>query len=303
MARKGEVMTSNISKHESIHEKALSRAKIFHRAEADLLDVLQELDEAKTFLHYRCTSLYEYCVKILKLSDDNAYAFIRVARKAKEVPELKEAVRKQEITTSKAKRIASVISKSNSEHWLNLAKTLPKPQLEKEVAKVSPKEATPEKAKYVSEDRVNLNMSLSEKSMKKFRRVQDLVSQSRRRHSSLEDSLDELLDFYLERKDPVEKAKRNLKSEKIGAQRYDVPKASPCPGHGRKPLPAQTKHQVNLRDQGQCTHIEDGRRCESCRWLDIHHQIPLSRGGSDEIDNLTTLCWAHHRMEHVGLHH
>jgi hypothetical protein len=56
-------MTSRISRHEAIHEKAISRAKTFHRAEADLLDVLQELDSAKTFLHYRCTSLYEYCIR------------------------------------------------------------------------------------------------------------------------------------------------------------------------------------------------------------------------------------------------
>ncbi len=296
-------------KHELLHEKAISRAKTFHRAEADLLDILQELDAQKTFLYYRCTSLYEYCLKYLKLSEGNTASFIRVARKSKEVPKLKEAIRKQEITVSKAHRIASVMTRENCDHWLNLAKTLPKSQLEKEVAKICPQSATPEKVKYVSEERIQLSMGVSEECMQKFRRVQDLVSQKSRKHASLENSLEELIEFYLQRNDPIEKAIRNVNSENTTSQKNEKPKSQPCPGHSnsRHPLSAQTKHQVNLRDQGQCTHVQEGERCENRRWLETHHQIPVSLGGSDGIDNLTTLCSAHHRMQHQhqysGLHH
>jgi hypothetical protein len=121
------------------------------------------------------------------------------------------------------------MTKDNSDQWLEMAKTLPKHQLEKEVARVSPKEATLEKAKYVSEERINLNMGLSEKSMKKFRRAQDLESQKKRRHASLEDSLDAVLDFYLERNDPIEKAKRNAKTQSP-PQEVSCTKAT-VPGH------------------------------------------------------------------------
>jgi hypothetical protein len=127
--------------------------------------------------------------------------------------------------------------------------------------------------------------------MKKLRRVQDLLSQKRRMAASLENSLEELLEFYLERNDPLEKAKRNL------------PKNLPGPGPGqngtgRRPLTAQTKHQINLRDQGQCTHVDGDKRCENRRWLEMHHRVPVSQGGLNEPNNLTTLCWAHHRMQH-----
>jgi 5-methylcytosine-specific restriction endonuclease McrA len=286
---------NRVSRHEDLHEKALSRAKAFHRAEAELLDILQELDSAKTFLHYRCTSLYDYCLKYLKLSEANTASFIRVSRKSDEVPELKEAIRKQEITISKAQRIASVMTKENSDHWLELAKTLPKSQLEKEVAKVAPKEATPEKAKYVSEDRININMGVSENCMQKFRRVQDLVSQKNRKHSSLEESLEVLLEFYLQRNDPVAKAQRNVISETAAGNQ-----SATVPGHSnsQKPLLAQTKHQVNLRDQGQCTFVSDGNRCENQRWIEFHHVVPRSKGGSNNLENLVTLCSAHHRMQH-----
>lgn len=191
------------------------------------------------------------------------------------------------------------MTKDNSEHWLELAKTLPKPQLEKAVAKVSPQAATPEKAKYISEDRLQLNMGVSEKTMQKLRRAQDLVSQKTRRMASLEDALEVLLETYLQKNDPIEIAKRNVKTEGTVAQAQAL-KSQPCPGHGklRKPLPAQIKHQITLRDQGQCTHVEEGKRCDSQRWIEFHHQIPLHKGGSDNLNNLTTLCWAHHRLRH-----
>ncbi len=300
--------------HELLHEKAISHAKTFHKAEADLIDVLQEVDAAKIFLNYHCTSLFEYCLKHLKLSEANTSSFICVARKSKEIPALKEAIRKQEITVSKARRITSVLTKDNSTHWLDLAKTLPKPQLEKEVAKVAPQTLTPERAKYVAEDRIQLNIGVSEKTMTKLRRVQDLLSQKKRKPASMEESLEELLDLFLTREDPVEKAKRALTSKPTSDVQHGpgprkrssqllAPRQKPIHQHTQqtKPsrqIPAQTKHQIHRRDGGQCTHVHNAQRCQNKRWLEVHHQIPLSVGGSNNLQNLTTLCWSHHRMRH-----
>lgn len=284
-------------KHELLHEKAVTHAKTFHRAEADLIDILQEIDAAKTFLHYQCTSLHAYCFKFLKLSEANTSNFIAVARKAREVPELKEAIRNQELTVSKARKIAPVINKDNSAEWLNLAKTLPKPKLEKEVAKVAPQTATPETAKYVSEERIKVSLGVFEKTMQKLRRAQDLVSQKTRKIASMEDALEVLLDNYLEKNDPVEEAKRlvdtsaSVPGTDTKVQQENIP--------GSRKISAQTKHQINLRDQGQCTSVHEGKRCENKRWLEIHHKVPLSQGGNNNLNNLTTLCWSHHRMQHV----
>ncbi len=67
----------------ALHDRALLRAKTFHRAEAELIDVLQEIDEHKSFLHFECTSLFDYSLKYLKLSEANASNFIAIARKSK----------------------------------------------------------------------------------------------------------------------------------------------------------------------------------------------------------------------------
>ena len=63
--------------------------------------------------------------------------------------------------------------------------------------------------------------------------------------------------------------------------------------------PAALEHQINLRDRNQCTHLENsGRRCTEKRWLAFHHKIPIEHGGSDTVENLQTLCWAHHQLVH-----
>jgi hypothetical protein len=63
--------------------------------------------------HLGVTSLFSYCVEVLKLSEDSSYALIRVARKSVEVPKLKVAVYQGELSVAAAKRIAAVITPEN----------------------------------------------------------------------------------------------------------------------------------------------------------------------------------------------
>jgi Holliday junction resolvasome RuvABC DNA-binding subunit len=40
--------------------------------------------------------------------------------------------------------------------------------------------------------------------------------------------------------------------------------------------------------------------CRNAAFLDLHHVQPRSEGGGNEVDNLITLCGAHHRAAHRG---
>ena len=92
-----------------IHEHAVGCAKDLKRSESAILEALQWVDEKKVFLERGYTSLHGYAVGALGLADDEAYKFTRVARKAVEVPQLKEAIQQGKINVSQARRIASVI--------------------------------------------------------------------------------------------------------------------------------------------------------------------------------------------------
>ncbi len=82
--------------------------------------------------------------------------------------------------------------------------------------------------------------------------------------------------------------------------------ARPIPATHRnaRAIAAEVKHRVNVRDHGQCQHVySDGRQCESHTFLEVHHRIPVSRGGPGTLDNLVTLCSAHHKhLHHKQVH-
>jgi hypothetical protein len=279
---------------------------------------LQQVDERRTYLHYGRSSLFHYAVQELHLSESVAYNLISVTRKAREVPELRNKIERGEITLTNARKIAPVLTAENQIEWLAKASVLSQRELEKEVVKIRPELSTPERAKYVTETRLKLELGISENELLKLRRAQNLLSQFNQRAISLEETLIEMTDFYLSHRDPVEKASRILakKSEgTVALQAEPTAQAKPITQPKttafnqkqikREPIPALLLHQVNLRDQRKCCFAmkSEGNssfvvKCGQSRWIEIHHRIPVSAGGKNTLENLITLCSTHHRFLH-----
>jgi plasmid maintenance system antidote protein VapI len=192
----------------SLHEKSLFVSGEYKKREAELLSVLQEIDSRRAYLHFNTTSLYDYCVKVLKLSEGVSHSLISVARKSKEVPAMKEAIVRGELTLSKAHRIVSVINNENQVEWISAAATKTSREIEKAVATVNPLAAIKERVRYITGDRLEMNVGLSEEIFKKLERVMDLESQRNSKAATKEDSLDAALETYLQKYDPLRKAMR-----------------------------------------------------------------------------------------------
>lgn len=283
-----------------IHKKALEVASRFKQAEADLILILQEVEIARVFIKLGYTSLFSYCVQALGLSESVAANFITVARKAREVPVLQAAIQTGSLPVSKARKITPVLTLANQDEWVEKAKLLPSRRLEAEVARVLPREATPERMKFVSEERLEFRLGISKKLQERLERVRDLESQRTGKAVSFEEAIEVMTEVYLESKDPIERAERVMKRRtEISVNDADACVTVTCPAP-HEAIPAIQRHQVQLRDGGRCTEIgAQGQRCESRRWLDVHHIRPRSEGGGNGLENLTTLCSAHHRMEHA----
>jgi hypothetical protein len=68
------------------------------------------------------------------------------------------------------------------------------------------------------------------------------------------------------------------------------------PARATQTIPPALRRQVLRRDGGRC-------RVPGCRhatFVDVHHLRPRSDGGGNTIENLVTLCGAHHRACHAG---
>lgn len=109
--------------------------------------------------------------------------------------------------------------------------------------------------------------------MLKFRRAQDLVSGSIQAPATMEATLEQITEFYLQHKDPVRKAQRVVAKKGLNSQ-VSVPALKPKSVQASKP-------------------------CHSKRWTELHHIQPVAQGGRHELKNLVTLCSAHHDFLHV----
>ena len=291
---------------EQLHSKALVAAKNFKDSERALQEVLREIYHHRVFYDLGYRSLMDYAISALGLSPDVAYNHCTVAKKSEDLPEVRKAISDGAITVSAVRHMAPILTQENQREMIELGSGLTQTELRREVAKRNPELAeVPEKARYVREDRLALELRVSEELMKKLRRAQDLVSQSGRKLASLEETMDAMVDVFLEKRDPLKKAERVEKSNQSTDElTLTAVKSAPVRIIRKNKLirtaiPASMRHAVLLRTQGQCSHKNaEGIQCNQIRWLHLHHLKPLSEGGKHETENLTLLCSGHHRMIH-----
>jgi hypothetical protein len=290
---------------ESLHERALTNGRNYKRAEAYVLRDIIEIDETKLYEKFRLTSTFAYCMKFLDLTEPVVYAFINVARKSRQFPELKKTIFAGELTVPKAIRVASVLTEENKTEWIQKAKTLSKAKLEKEVSKHLPNQKI-EKLKPMSANQSLLQVSLNQEIEADLRRLQEVESQKSGRFEPLESVLGNAIKDRLERIDPVRvaarvKAKKERQNQSTREHNSARAKSSP-PKSKRIVFDAKTVHAVNERDKRKCkARLPDGTLCDCGLWTQIHHIVSIEDGGTNDIDNLITLCAVHHRQWHSSM--
>jgi len=282
-----------MTEYQRIHEKAVQAAKNFHRAEAELLEIIQQVDKRKVFRALGFSSLFTYVTQSLGLSENLAYNFITVARKSNEIPQMKEAIESGTLNVSKARRVVSVINSDNQASWIEKASNLTQREVEKKVAEVQPQSRVKERIKVLTPSVSELRCPISEELGEKIKRVQDLESTRQKRAVTIEGAVEAMVEVYLEKKDPVAKAHK--------AKTREVKKLSSRKESQSQCLSASIKHEVNKRDGGRCIYVDrSGTRCSNRRWIQYHHVVPVSQGGEHRVENIISVCQVHHKAFHQG---
>jgi HNH endonuclease len=291
-----------------IHERALVVGKKYQIAEAEMIQILQEVEAAQIQKSLGLSSLLKYAIQYLKLSEPIALAFIAVARKCKTVPALKAAIQEGKISASTANRLASTITKENASELISYAANHTWRETEREVANRNPRAAHPDKVKMLGNGLVQLTITISEEGYANFQRACSIEAQRKSKSPSRGEVFVSAVEAHLEKHDPVRRAERaKQRSERTDRKSKDCSEpAKPSQKHPERTrrsrrirLTAANNHAVNLRDQGRCTHIDEhGKRCNSDRWTETHHIISVADGGTNDLSNLTTLCSFHHDLVH-----
>jgi 5-methylcytosine-specific restriction endonuclease McrA len=178
------------------------------------------------------------------------------------------------------------------------------------------------------EKRFKFEFGASKEFMKKFSRVQSLMSNKIPVRMTFEVLFESLMDDYLERNDPVKRSQRRearrVKTEALQSDANDgvakpdtddeAPQVGTNPGASRKKsrdrnsrpeanpastrhIPASVRDNVYTRDGGCCTFVSpSGVRCNSTRNLQIDHVKPFALGGGNDAPNLRLLCAKHNLL-------
>jgi hypothetical protein len=251
-----------------------------------------EMRRGRVFAELNYSGIFDYCERALKLSRAQAFYFKTVAEKSEEVPEIKAAVVQGELTLSQARRIAPVVTKENHKQWIEKAKSLPQKELEREVTAVNPKAHVQEKIRPVAKDVSELKVPVDLKTEENLTALKEILSQKLGKPATLAEVIAWAADVTRTKFDPVKRAER---ARLISSGNEAFPKP------GRQRVTAAVKHPVVRRDGMQCTYVSmDRRRCEQKRWLHFHHKVEVKHGGLNTVDNLHTLCRAHHKLVHSG---
>jgi 5-methylcytosine-specific restriction endonuclease McrA len=278
-------MTFLSQKQAMADARALKISSQYKKLEFELIDVLDEVERTSVYKKLNFPSLFKYATDRLGLSEAISYTLISIARKSREVPQL----RTSGLKVSKAGRIVSVMNKENAGELIEFARTHTSRQIEAEIARRNPKVGLPDKVRMISGDTAQLTITVSQEFLDMLKRAASIEAQNGSKAKSQGEVLESFLRTYLYYKDPVQKAKRAKPRPTLHVQSSG----------GRTKLTAAQKHEVFARDEGRCTHVSPGgERCNSDRWVEVHHIRPVSFGGGNEPENLTTLCSFHHDLAH-----
>jgi hypothetical protein len=303
--------------------------------EAELLVHLGEIDERKLYLERSFPSMFAFCVGELGFSEDAAYKRIGLARAARRMPVILEALRTGQVHAAGLRLLASHLTTDNQREVLAAAASKSKRQIEELVARLSPKppvptvvrrlpdrpnsppqspmlsfgtqmpEAPPESSPALAfapppapRDKRRAVIAPLAPETYKFQ-----FTASRACHDKFRQAQD-LLRHRVPDGDVAtifEKA-LDLLIDRVKKERFATGrKARKAPNQVTdescsRHIPDAIKREVFERDDGRCTFVdEQGRRCAETGALEFDHRDGFARTRLHRADRIRLLCGAHNQ--------
>lgn len=288
---------------------------------AELLAHLAEFDTRKLYRPAGFSSLYDYCVQELGMSEDMACKRVIAARMARRhggilpaiadgrlhlsgvvmlAPHLKQAPAQARELLAAAER------RTKAEIALLIATRFPSPDVPTSLRPIG--SSAPGRMEFIensafltpfgpsapprpriaplSAESYELRGTISRRFHEKLVRIQELLSHAVPSGDVIE-ILERCADAFIAR------------AERTGST--GAPKSSPevapvASDPSQRHVPLELRRVVSQRDGGRCAFVIDsGRRCPSRRHLEFDHIVPLAKGGRTTLENLRLLCRAHNQ--------
>jgi hypothetical protein len=289
---------------------------------------LREVEVRRLFADLGYSSMYAFCIKHLKYSENKTMSRLSSARLMTELPEIEEQIEAGSLNITSLSKVQSFVrSEKAAQHELSKDEKLAliaecedksTREVAKELIKKSHQPALlAEKFQMTSvvlnDGSLNLDYSrfdalLDEENRELLQEFKNLYA-----HDLPDGSNITVLNYLLKKavKDKEKKLGIAADSKKVTITNNAPPPMSSkvarkdknikTPAPQRKPLPVSVRRFVWQRANSCCEHFDQKMkiRCNSKFALQPDHIIPLALGGADEVNNLQLLCRVHNSRRAV----
>ena len=288
---------------------------------ARLLAYLSEVEERRLDLQAACSSLFDYCVRRLGMSDDEACRRVTASRIARRYPLALEMIERGDLHLTTLLLLRERLTNDNHEDLLRAAARKTKAQVQELLAARFPRPDAPSLIRTLPDVTTPLPAMSAHSPEAKAHRVEPLAPERYKVQFTATKDLKEKLEHatnLMRHANPsgdisvvVERALDLLidELEKRRLGKANRPAASRATNENTRPgyVTRAVRREVFERDGAQCTFVDErGRRCESRTVLELDHLQARALGGTDTVTNLAVRCAAHNGLaaeRDFGRHH
>jgi hypothetical protein len=259
-----------------LHQKLLKMVKLERRITSKILDLLQAIENNRSYLEWGYSSLFEYLVKGLGYSESLAYQRKAAIKICEVLPEVKEKLDNGSLsltTLAKANKVLNLKTIPEKRELLLELENKPSLEVDKILAREMPLELkSPGPAKrYVNENTVRVTLDFSENDYKKLERLKALKSHQT---TDIKNLINLLVDQEL--------------------SKYHKTDTKPSISLNPRQIKVSLKNHLFQKANYQCQYPG----CNQNHFLQIDHIKSVSQNGSNHPDNLQVLCQAHNKLKY-----
>jgi hypothetical protein len=274
--------------------------------EADLLVHLGEIDDRRLYLEHAHSSMFAFCTRELGFSEGAAYNRIAVARAARRLPAMIEAVRTGRVHLAGLRLLAPHLNPENCAELLAKATGHTKDEIAELVAALAPRPAPPPMIRKlpeprplplaesaplpprpivpVAEETFKLQLAISRGFRDQLREARGLL-----RHRIPDGDLATILQAALKL------LVGEVKKERFAVGRKPRSKVEASKAQSRH-IPDAIKRAVYERDGGRCAFTDArGKRCGEAGALEFDHIDGFARAAMHDVAAIRLLCRAHNQ--------
>jgi hypothetical protein len=277
-----------------------------------VLHHLREFDRRRLFSALGYTSLFDYAVRKLGYSEDQAYRRIAAMRLMKDMPGLDRELETGRLTLThigiaqaafkREREAGNAFSIEEKAETLKSIAGLSTREAEAKILEISPKSQDLEdRVEQVSHEKIEVQFEANLALKEKLDHLRGLLAH-KSPGISLAEMMDWLCDLGIEKLDKGAKEETKNKQKEEEKKKANRPPNQPVrhdqfdqrpqvdqrdavvPAAPRVKSKAETIRRVWRRDRSQCTN------CGSLHALQVDHNVPKALGGSDTEENLRLLC-------------